>query len=123
MLKYSRVIECSQYINEGTPVWPGNQALNRCLFKTFAEHGYELNTISLGTGTGTHIDAPGHMIKEGRKIDQLSPEELVSPGVLLNVEHKCIENPDYELSVNDLFEWENQYGRIPDKALVCMRTG
>ena len=63
------------------------------------------------------------MVEGGRTIDLLTPEELVCPGVVVHVQAKCAENPNYELSVEDLLEWEERQGRIPKGALVCMRTG
>jgi len=58
-----------------------------------------------------------------RTISDLTLAELTSPAVVIDVIKKCEANPDYELTVNDITNWEFTFGPIPEKALVCMRTG
>ncbi|OMJ88776.1 hypothetical protein SteCoe_9242 [Stentor coeruleus] len=123
LTSYSKLIECSQEIDVGMPVWPGNLDFSRCIFRNYEEHGYFTENYSMPAGTGTHIDSPGHMIKGGRLIHSLTLEELICPGVVIDVTSKCDENPDYELSIEDLEAHELIHGRIPKGALVCMKTG
>ena len=72
---------------------------------------------------GTHIDSPGHFIKGGRRIHELVMNELTAPGVVVDVTDKVKNNSDYELTVDDLTQWETEYGLIPDGALIVMKTG
>lgn len=82
-----------------------------------------MENISLCTGIGTHIDSPGHFFEGKKLIHELTLDELRSFGVIINVRSKCKNNPDYELTVDDIREWEKKYGIIPKNSLVCMRTG
>jgi hypothetical protein len=43
-------------------------------------------------------------------------ENLIGPGVIVDVKREVETNQDYRVSVSDLEKWESMYGRIPDKA-------
>jgi kynurenine formamidase len=122
-METKRMIECSHLISESTVAWPGGVGFSRCPVSKITPDGYFGENYNLEGRIGTHIDSPGHFIENGRLIDELSLEELRSPGVVIDVREKCEKNPDYELTVADIQEFEMQFGVIPDGALVCMRTG
>lgn len=46
-----------------------------------------LTKVSLGTHTGTHIDAPKHVFENGLSIDELPPETFVGPCRVLDMTH------------------------------------
>ena len=50
-------------------------------------------------------------------------ENLVGPGVIIDVKSKAASNPDYRVTVTDVQQWEATYGRIPNKAIVVMNSG
>merc|ERR1711860_431833 len=50
-------------------------------------------------------------------------DELVGPGIMVDVKRKVQEDPDYQLQVSDLKDWEEMHGRIPDRAVVLMNSG
>ncbi|XP_052211829.1 isatin hydrolase-like [Dreissena polymorpha] len=49
--------------------------------------------------------------------------KLVGWGVIINVKAKASQNLDYRVTVDDLQNWEAQYGRIPNGAVVVMNSG
>ena len=72
---------------------------------------------------GTHIDAPYHFSYEGQKMHEIPPERLIGPGVIIDVKEKARVNPNYGVTVADIQEYEEQYGRIPRHAIVIMNSG
>jgi len=84
---------------------------------------YAANEYSAAEHGGTHVDAPIHFAENGRTIDQIPIQEWIGPAVKIDVVSKCDENRDYLLQVEDILDWEKQYGRIPDGAWVIMYTG
>jgi kynurenine formamidase len=42
-----------------------------------AEHGFEVWRLSLGTQTGTHVDAPSHFVPGGATLDALAAGDLI----------------------------------------------
>src|SRR3989337_3066711 len=71
---------------------------------------------------GTHVDPPAHFIKGLRTIDEIDPEEMVMPLVIIDVHKKAEKNPDYQITMEDIKEWEKKYGSIPQGSFVAMRT-
>lgn len=45
--------------------------------------GYEVWRLEMGTQTGTHIDAPCHMVRGGATLDNLPPDALIGRYVTL----------------------------------------
>lgn len=117
------MIDCSHEISETTVAWPGGPGFVKCPMTNISQHGYFTEAYNLEGKIGTHIDSPGHFFENGRLIHQLSLEELRSPGVIIDVSSKCSENPDYELTISDIQDFESAHGQIPSGALVCMRSG
>lgn len=88
-----------------------------------AGYWYASNEFSASEHGGTHADAPIHFAEKGRTMDQIPLEEWIGPAVKIDVTEKCEKNRDYLLSVDDIKDWEKEYGRIPDGAWVIMYTG
>jgi len=85
--------------------------------------GFRKERYTMGCDIGTHIDSPGHFICGGRFVHELSLNELTAPGAVVDVTEKCKGDAAYQLSVDDLTQWETEFGKIPDNALVVMKTG
>jgi arylformamidase len=64
-------------IHNSMPVWPGDPPV-RLTTKSHqsrdATHSVRLKTIEMGSHTGTHIDAPFHMIENGKRLDEFPLE-------------------------------------------------
>lgn len=78
---------------------------------TFAEH------------TATHVDAPGHFAPGMPLVDELDPDDLVAPLVVIDIRRRARRDANAEVTVGDLRRYERRHGRIPRGALVCMRSG
>lgn len=67
----NKIIDISLPLNENTIVYPGNPKIELATLKSPAS-GSRLTKITFGSHTGTHIDAPSHVIEEGKNIEQFS---------------------------------------------------
>ena len=56
-------------------------------------------------------------------VDQIPAGRLIGPLVVLDVSASAKNNPDYEISVQDIARWEQTNGQIPLGAVVMARTG
>ena len=65
--------------SKATADWPGS-----LLDGIFVAFRY----IEFYEHTGTHVDAPLHLIESGRSEDELTWEELTGPLVIVDVTHK-----------------------------------
>ena len=82
-----------------------------------------LRRASTASATGTRIDAPAGLARGMWTVDQIPPERLIAPLVVLDVTEQARANPDYQLSVEDVAHWEQIHGEIPAGAVVLARTG
>ena len=73
--------------------------------------------------TGTHLDAPFHFSEKGKKLDEITLEDLHGPLVRIDTSDKVKSNPNSGVDVSDLEAWEAKYGRIPDKAYIVNYSG
>jgi len=79
-------------------------------------------TVSAGD-PGTCIDAPARFAKSLWTVDQIPAERLIAPLVVLDASEKKQQNPDYQISVDDVAGWERANGQIPLGSVVIARTG
>ena len=68
------VIDLSHPITSGFPVYfPWHPKTEVEKTATYEEHRCEVRRLSIGTHSGTHIDAPSHVLKGMPTIDQYNP--------------------------------------------------
>jgi kynurenine formamidase len=120
------VIDLTHPFDAATIYWPTEEGF--VLEKEFAgktEQGYyyAANRFRTAEHGGTHIDAPVHFHAGGETVDRVSLDRLMGPAVLVDVSGKCGRDRDYEVGVADFTTWEKANGRIPDGAIVILRTG
>eukprot|EP00008_Paramoeba_atlantica_P008537 CAMPEP_0201488552 /NCGR_PEP_ID=MMETSP0151_2-20130828/18877_1 /ASSEMBLY_ACC=CAM_ASM_000257 /TAXON_ID=200890 /ORGANISM="Paramoeba atlantica, Strain 621/1 / CCAP 1560/9" /LENGTH=268 /DNA_ID=CAMNT_0047873867 /DNA_START=39 /DNA_END=842 /DNA_ORIENTATION=- len=73
---------------------------------------------------GTHVDAPYHFGGPGKKtVDQISLDDLTGPLCVVDVSAQAEDFNDYALTVEDLEDYEHQFGKIPSGAIVAMYSG
>ncbi len=65
------VIDLSKLIKENMDVYPGDPEVEIMLVNTHDKDTWELRKITMGTHTGTHVDAYSHMDEDGRSLDQI----------------------------------------------------
>lgn len=66
------LIDITQSLRNGMPVWPGDTEFSFHLSWTMEESGsVNVGTIKMSNHTGTHIDAPFHYDQDGKKVHEL----------------------------------------------------
>ena len=86
------------------------------------EDGFFVQNFSFPGQYGTHIDAPIHFVPNQRWLEELELKELVLPLIVIDKSKEVKENHDYTLSVDDILEFEKQYGNIEAGSFVALRT-
>jgi kynurenine formamidase len=90
---------------------------------TLAKDGYNMNRWLLVEHTGTHMDAPIHFGDGVQSADQIPAEHLVVPLAIIDIRAKTQDDPDAQLTPDDLKAFEAEHGPIPDGACVAMLSG
>jgi kynurenine formamidase len=130
----NKFIDLTYAFNNETMVWPGRKSSFYIEAEGYTPSGVWLASKGFCTSehTSTHIDAPYHFSKEGRKLHEVPLEDLIEvPGVMIDIYDKVHKFKDGKLSVienyaltqEDVLEWEEKHGKIPQGAVVLLRTG
>lgn len=82
---------------------------------------YSAYRYSAAEHGGTHLDAPIHFAEGAQTNDVIPLGNLIGPAAVVDVSQKA--TPDYLISVGDLQQWEAANGRLPDGAILLLRTG
>ncbi|MEW6382258.1 MAG: cyclase family protein [bacterium] len=70
----------------GQLVWPGDPEIEIApLLSISSGDPANISLLKFGTHTGTHIDAPRHMLADGPGVDQIEPEKLIGPVQVLDI--------------------------------------
>src|SRR6056297_148080 len=93
MLDSKEVIELSNPITEGIPVWPSFPQIELDQTSLAARDGFTMERLEMRSHTATHIDAPAHFIPEGKTLDDFSIESFMGEGVVIDLTPKEPEEP------------------------------
>ncbi len=123
---HGRLVDLTHDFSEETIYWPTAKSFT--LEKvaegvTPAGYYYAANNFSAAEHGGTHLDAPIHFSEGKFTSDQIPLEQLVGAAIVVEVSAATATNRDYQVSVADFEAWEQAHGKIPDKAIVLLRTG
>ncbi len=127
-VKNMKWVELSHTLDNDSPYWAGipegavelgnvvydwGQPMLDCLIQSFRFPGQ----------FGTHIDFPGHFIKDGKLSEDYTVKDGVFPLCVIDITAKVAKDPCYAVTVDDIKEYEARYGDIPEGAFVALYTG
>lgn len=64
-------------------VYPGDPAVSLTDALTLERDGVRVTGFSMGSHSGTHLDAPSHTVVGGRTLDQIPLEELIGDALVI----------------------------------------
>jgi kynurenine formamidase len=118
------VVDLTYAINDKSPSWPGDSEPFRAEVVASPEtDGYFARRFCMLEHYGTHLDAPAHFPPGSLTVDQIPLERFFGPAVVIDVRRDVMQDPDYRLTLARVQKWEAAHGRIPQGAIVLMRTG
>ena len=130
-LAHAKYVDLTHTITPSIPVWDG---FGRSTFGatvdpkrgtpyTWAKDGFEATRYTLATDQlGTQLDPPAHWSPDYPAIDELPPTFAVRPLVVISIVDKVAKQPGYHLAIEDIRAWEGKHGRIPEGAVVFVRS-
>jgi kynurenine formamidase len=118
------IIIHSHILSPDIPTFSGDVGMSSRPVARFNVDNYASNELTLLEHLGTHLDAPYHFGGVGKRtVDQIPPEDMIMPAVIIDVRGEVKADDDYQLTVDDINRWEKTYGTIPERAIVVMFTG
>lgn len=90
-MKKTRFYDVTLSLNPRMSGYPGDPEFKRSMFKSMATGGSsDLSLLTMGAHTGTHVDAPGHILPGQGSVDRLPLEVLVGPCLVCAVTTRAL---------------------------------
>lgn len=105
------IIDLSLSLTDGMPVYPGDPELVVQTAADFENDHYLGHSIVMGSHTGTHIDAPAHMIENSKTLSMFPIDTFVGRG-----KYVAVREGEYSLD-------EVQKSGIQEGDIVLFNTG
>lgn len=118
---FRRVIDLTHTLSPSFPT-PWKQPLAMEQISKLGKDKWNIYRWHLNEHIGTHLDAPLHCT-ELDSADRIPVERLVGPLVIVDIRERAAANPDSHLTLQDLKDWENRHGPVPDGAVVALSSG
>jgi arylformamidase len=121
-IKGTRVIDLSQTIAPDIPVPPSFPPPELEIFFSQAQgHVSNVECLTLILHEGTHIDAPYHFFSELRRVDELRPDSLLGPAIVVDLTDK---RGNVVIEAQDIKNWELCASEtIQPDDIVLLHTG
>ncbi|HPN36217.1 MAG TPA: cyclase family protein [bacterium] len=113
-----RVIDLTQPIEPGMPIWPGDPAVEYMPWCSLEQHGFNLQRISLGEHSGTHLGAPRHFSASGCSIEEIPLTRLMTLGIKI-----VLPQDESSAGIASISRWEKRHGPVPADSWVLFETG
>lgn len=84
----SNYVDLSVLVTNDTPVYPGDPDISIKPFLDLDKDGANVTDITMNTHVGTHIDAPSHMVKDGKALDQIPLDTFIGRGRYIKLKNK-----------------------------------
>ncbi len=99
------IIDLTHFISSNIPVYPETEPPKIHNSNTITKNSFAEKTISISSHTGTHIDAPAHMVKGASSLDMFNLDHFRGKGCVINISglnKKIIEAEDIKADFNTL---------------------
>lgn len=134
----AKYIDLTHAISSSTPLWSGFSSMETRAGRagkamegfasvgeewTYEKHGFQTTGYNLPTDQiGTQLDPPAHWNELGATISDLPATVALRPLVVVDISAQVALNASYHCGVNDVLEWERRFGRVPNGAVVFVRS-
>ncbi len=122
-----RIIDLTYPFNEDTIFWPTEERgfVLEELHRGYTNAGfyYTAHRFCTAEHGGTHLDAPIHFYEGRREAHEIPLEDLIGTGIVVDVSEKATADRNYRVQASDFESWEEAHGKIPEGAIIIIRTG
>ena len=125
LLAGGRLLDLTHPMKVGDPIFPGQPGFTFETLGTLENAALPLyyGCVSFMEHCGTHMDAPAHVVSGQPFLHELGPDQLIGPAVKLDLRARCADDADFDVSAQDIDDFEGRFGRITPGSIVCLHTG
>lgn len=89
-----KIFDLSMFIDEKTPPYPGMPMHWIEQNATIPKEGWNAKTLHISSHFSTHIDAPFHLMENGKKLSDFSIEHFVGEAIVIDARNQNPYHPD-----------------------------
>lgn len=126
LLENGTWIDLTHVFSDETLFWPTSDVFQHDTVSVgYTENGYYYESFNFSTSEhgGTHLDAPRHFAEGMSRVHEVGLEQLTGYAVVIDVTYQVECDRNYRITTQDITEWENNYGEIPERGMVLFYTG
>ncbi|KAJ3551616.1 hypothetical protein NM688_g4598 [Phlebia brevispora] len=117
----TQFVDLSHSLDSKMSTYPGDPKFSCCPALTIEKDEVNVQSLSLGTHSGTHIDAPYHFFQDGQTVDNIMLSCCKAPVFVVDVTSK---QPRERVSWADISALEDDLrDAISQGAMVLFQTG
>ncbi|MEJ8553296.1 cyclase family protein [Tepidibacter sp. Z1-5] len=109
-----KVVDLTHVIHPNMPVFPGTEAPVFEAANTIEKDNFCEMKMIMYSHTGTHMDAPAHMLKDGDTLDRMGVDRFVGKAIILEFKDKK------HIELKDILKYED---KIAKSDFVIIKTG
>lgn len=92
-MRFARIIDLSQPLYQECPGWPDYTPTSVLREYNTTVHGFNAETVTMNTHTGTHVDAPFHFFDDGARIGDMPVDTFAGPALFLDLRSIPADSP------------------------------
>lgn len=125
MLNKYKFIDLTHELHPAISTWTGGCGFNHEVKLDYQECDgiakFRVQQMKMHAGIGTHMDAPAHCIEGAATISEIPLQKCIAP--LKVVDSSARADADYKVSLQELHEFERNFGDIQSGDVVLFHTG
>ncbi|KAJ7655601.1 putative cyclase [Mycena polygramma] len=82
------IVDLSHSMKPGMQIYPGDPIFSCTCATSVEKDGYSVRSLSMGSHTGTHVDAPSHFFAEGKSIEQIPLRTFIGRALVIDLTNK-----------------------------------
>lgn len=115
-MKNTKITDLSWPLTNHTPIYPGDPVPQITTAAVLEKEGYNLSAVAIGTQTGSHVDAPFHVLPHGATIDQIPLQYFTGEACVFPFLDK---HENEAITVKDFLPYSNLLGQT---SILLIRT-
>ena len=88
------IFDLTMSIDERTPTFPGDPKQEIKQIATIGENGWNEKKLTFNSHFSTHIDAPFHMLENGKKLTDFPIETFIGDAIVIEIKNGIEPNLD-----------------------------
>jgi len=121
-----KVVDLTHTLTSQAPYWPTGEIqspFRANITDTYQRDGSYARELAIPEHFGTHMDAPAHFDPKGKYLDQVPVGNFITEAVVIDVSAAARSHSDYQLTIEDIEDWQATHGQVPSGSLVLLDTG